>query len=114
MATTEPAPSHTSRGAACVVIAALCYLVSATASLAIFKDPAIAADFDGGTHTADMAGVGILAAVSAVLGGAAVIGALWYGPGGPRFAGALLVLIGLPVSWAALFTLVLSQALPTS
>lgn len=113
MPTTKSA-RQTSRGVACVLIAGLCYLVSAGASLAIFKDPAIAADLDGGTNTANMAAVGILAAVTAAIGGISVISALWVGPRGPRVAGALLIVIGLPVSWAALFALVLSQALPTS
>lgn len=113
MPTTKSA-SQTARGVACVLIAGLCYLVSAGASLAIFKDPAIAADLDGGTNTANMAAVGILAAVTAAIGGISVISALWIGPRGPRVAGALLIVIGLPVSWAALFTLALSQALPTS
>jgi hypothetical protein len=111
---TTMSASQTSRGVACCLIGCLCYLVSAAASLAIFKDPAIAADFDGGTNTANMAVVGILAAVTAAIGGISVICALWVGPRGPRVAGALLVVIGLPVSWAALFALALSQALPTS
>jgi hypothetical protein len=113
MPTTKSA-SQTGRGVACCLLAGLSYLVSAAASWAIFSDPAIAADFDGGTDTANMGGVGILAAVTAAIGGISVISALWVGPTGPRFAGALLVFIGLPVSWAALFTLALSQALPAS
>ena len=68
----------------------------------------------GGTDTANMGGIGILAAVTAAIGGISVISALWIGPFGPRLAAALLVLIALPVSWAALFTLALSQALPAS
>ena len=113
MPTTKSA-SQTARGVGCCLIAGLCYLVSAAASLAIFKDPAIAADLDGGTDTANMAFVGVLAAVTAAIGGISVIGALWVGPRGPRVAGVVLVVIGLPVSWAALFALALSQALPTS
>ena len=113
MPTTNSA-AQTSRGVACCLIAGLCYFVSVAASLAIFKDPAIAADLDGGTDTADMAVAGVLAAVTAGIGGISVIGALWAGPRGPRVAGAVLVVIGLPVSWAALFALALSQALPTS
>jgi hypothetical protein len=111
---TTKSTSQTARGVACCLIAGLCYLVSAAASLAIFKDPAIAADFDGGTDTANMAFVGFLAAVTAAIGGISVIGTLWVGPRGPRVAAAVLIVIGLPVSWAALFALALSQALPTS
>jgi hypothetical protein len=114
MPTTTPR-SPAAVGASLCLFGAIAYLVSAGASLAIFKDPAIAADFDGGTKTADMGAVGILAALCAVVGGLLTVGSLWRGPGGARIAAALvLCFVGLPVSGAAFLALLLSQALPTS
>ena len=89
------------------LLGAIGYLVSAFASLAIFIDPAIAADFDG--DTARSRTVGILAVLSAVVSGLLVFGALWRGPKGARVAGVLvLCFIGLPVSCAAVFAFALS------
>ncbi len=89
------------------LLGAIGYLVSAFASVAVFNDPAIAADFDG--DTARTRTVGILAVLSAVVGGLSVVGALWRGPRRARVAGVLLLcFIGLPVSCAALFALLLS------
>jgi hypothetical protein len=114
MPTTTPRPP-TALGASLCLFGAIAYLVAAGASWAIFKDPAIAADFDGGTKTADMEAVGILAALCAVVGGLLTIGSLWRGPRGPRVAAALvLCFVGLPVSAAAFLALLLSQALPAS
>lgn len=89
--------------------AATSWSVSAVAAGSILKDPAVAADFDSGTHIRDVAGTGWTSAICALLGLVLLVAAVWRGPSLTRWISVLMLLLGaVPVFWLAAFTFILS------
>ncbi len=90
--------------------AATGWAVSALAAGSVLQDPAVAADFDSGSHIRDAAGRGWTAAVFAVLGLSLLLAAIWRGPSLTRWIGLLMLLLGgVPVLWLAAFAFLLSR-----
>lgn len=90
--------------------AATSWAVSAFAAGSVLQDPAVAADFDSGSHIRDAAGRGWTAAVCGLLGLVLLLAAIWRGPSLTRWIGALMVLLGgVPVLWLAGFAFLLSR-----
>jgi hypothetical protein len=90
--------------------AVLSCVLSVLAAFAVFKDPAVAADLDSGTHTRDVAWTGRAAALFALLGVVLISVAIWQGPKRTRWAGfGMLLLGGVPLLGMSYFALALSQ-----
>jgi hypothetical protein len=90
--------------------AALSWGLSILAAFLVFKDPAVAADLDGGTRTRNVAWDGRAAAVFALLGLLLLTAGIWRRPSRMRWFGlAILLLGGVPLLWIASFAFLLSQ-----
>jgi hypothetical protein len=90
--------------------AAMSWGVSALTAGSVLNDPAVAADFDSGTHDRDVAGTGWTAAIFALLGLLLLITAILRGPSLTRWIGILMLLLGgIPVLSMAAFVFILSR-----
>jgi hypothetical protein len=90
--------------------AVLSCVLSVLAAFAVFKDPAVAADLDSGTHTRDVAWAGRAAALFALLGVALISVGIWRGPTRTRWAGfGMLLLGGVPLLGMSYFAFALAQ-----
>jgi hypothetical protein len=89
--------------------AALCWGLAGLAALSVIGDQRVAADFDSGTHTRDVAGAGWVAAICAVLGFLLLMAAVWRGPSTTRWISVLLLVFGgVPLLGMAYFAFLLS------
>jgi hypothetical protein len=90
--------------------AATSWAVSAFAAGSVLTDPAVAADFDSGSHLRDAVGRGWTAAVCGLIGLLLLLTAIWRGPSLTRWIGVLMLLLGgVPVLWLAAFVFLLSR-----
>lgn len=90
--------------------AALSWGLSVLAAFTVFKDPAVAADFDSGTHTNGAAWEGCAAVIFALVGLALLIAGIWRSPSRMRWVGLVILLLGgVPLAFITFFAFALSR-----
>jgi hypothetical protein len=90
--------------------AALSWGLAALGAVSVLTDPKVGADFDSGTHTRNVAGIGSGAAICATVGLLLLIGVVWRGPSLMRWIGVVILLLGgVPLLWAVCFAFALSR-----
>ena len=90
-------------------VATLSWAVSLWACYSVLKDPAVAADFDSGTHDRDVTGRAWTAGLAGLAGLSMVVAATWRGPSTVRWVGVLMLLGGAVVLSIVAFTFLLAQ-----
>jgi hypothetical protein len=97
-------------GLAMCAAAALSWGLAALGAVSVLTDPKVGADFDSGTHTRDVAGIGSGIAICALVGLLLLIGVVWRGPSLMRWIGVVILLLGgVPLLWAVCFAFALSR-----
>ncbi|MDT5144879.1 MAG: hypothetical protein QOI79_4246 [Mycobacterium sp.] len=90
--------------------AALSWGLAALGAVSVLTDPKVGADFDSGTHTRNVAGIGSGAAICAIVGFLLLIGVVWRGPSFMRWIGVVILLLGgVPLLWTVCFAFALSR-----
>lgn len=89
--------------------AAVSWGIAALAAVSVIADPQVAADFDSGMHTRNVAGAGWAAGICVLAGFLLLVGAVWRGPTRTRWISVLMLIGGIPLAWIAGFAFLLSR-----
>jgi hypothetical protein len=98
------------KGLAMCAGAALSWGLAVLGAVSVLTDPKVGADFDSGTHTRNVAGVGSWAAICALVGFLLLFAVVWRGPSLMRWIGVVMLLLGgVPLLWTTYFAFALSR-----